>query len=107
MAEQEKQLKQQLNQAIELADQQLAAAKDNQWEHVAVLEQKRQAVIKRCFSNDVPDSLAKLVKLGVETLQRQEAELLKLAESSHQEASQAIKQRNKGSQASAAYQKQR
>ena len=107
LAEQATQLKQQLNQAIQLAEQQLIAAKKNQWDEVAVLEQQRQAVIGQCFTSDIPEPLAKLAKLGVEKLQQQEAELMVLAEKSHQQASQLIKQRNRGNQATDAYQKQR
>lgn len=107
MAQQAAQLKQQLNQAIKLAEQQLAAAKNDQWDEVATLEQHRQTIISRCFSKEIPEPLAKLARLGIEKLQQQEAELLALAENSHQQASQALKQRSKGNQASAAYQKQR
>lgn len=100
-------LKQQLNHAIQIASQQITAAKNHEWEQVHSLENQRQSVMKQCFANDIPESLAKLAKLGIEKLQQQETELLALTEASHNKTSDDIQKKQKGNQVTAAYQQQR
>lgn len=107
MSDYHQQLKQQLDQAINLAQQQLNAAKAGEWQQVETLEQQRQALLQTCFKKPVEPNSAPLAKLGIETLQDLEEQLRLLLVKDKSKTTQQLQQLKKGNRANKAYQQHR
>lgn len=88
---------------LTLGNQQLTAAKAEQWDEVEDLEKQRQALIKQTICEPVSDALAPLVKLAIEKIQQQEAQLLKMTQQQKLKAGDKLRALQKGNKASKAY----
>lgn len=86
-----------------LGNQQLTAAKAEQWDEVEDLEKQRLALIKQTIREPVSDALAPLVKLAIEKIQQQEAKLLKMAKEQKLKTSDQLRALQKGNKANKAY----
>jgi hypothetical protein len=97
-------IKRQLSELIELANQQLAAAADSEWERAAELEQQRQTQLRKNFSAAIAPQAADLVRAGIQTIKQLERQLLALTEQAKAETTRQLSQSQKGNKASRAYQ---
>lgn len=104
MTHRESKLKQLINKALLLGEEELKSAQNGDWEKVEQQEIERQKVNRQAFSLDIKGGDQEFARSAIGKIKTIEKAILLLAEHSKEQASKELKKSQKGNKATQIYQ---
>lgn len=89
---------------LAMGNEQLIAAKNEDWETVESKEKERQILLKRCFEPTPKEELHGLVRLAISKIKEQERQLLALTQNGRRDTREQLQKLQKGNKVKKAYQ---
>jgi len=88
---------------LTIGDQQLVAAKDEDWEAVEKLEKERQTLVLRAFDKTLDQQLTEFARLSIGEIQSKELKLKTLTEKAQTSTREQLQKLQTGDKATKAY----
>lgn len=104
MSNSNKEFKTTIQTLLAIGNEQLIAAKNEDWETVEKKEEERQTLLRNCFKNPPKQELHDLVRLAISKIREQERQLITLTENARLLTREKLQKLQKGNKVKKAYQ---